>query len=126
MKIAKSIAFNELRTVLKEWIIMEALTKQDSFTDVINKERVVLYFTAGWCPDCTVIEPVLPEIEAAYPAYSFIKVDRDQFIDVCQEYEIFGIPSFIAFQNGKEVGRFVSKDRKTKEEIMNFMNHLPS
>ena len=53
-------------------------------------------------------------------------VHRDQFIDVCQEYEIFGIPSFIAFQNGKEVGRFVSKDRKTKEEIMNFMNHLPS
>lgn len=102
------------------------MTKQESFTEVINQEKVVLYFTAGWCPDCTVIEPILPEIEVAYPDYSFIKVDRDEFMDICQDYSIFGIPSFLAFQDGEEVGRFVSKDRKTKEEIIQFMDGLPS
>ncbi|EAC6938414.1 thiol reductase thioredoxin, partial [Listeria monocytogenes] len=34
---------------------------------------------------------------------------------------IFGIPSFLAFEDGEEVGRFVSKDRKTKEEINDFL-----
>ncbi|NWO13899.1 MULTISPECIES: thioredoxin family protein [Virgibacillus] len=105
---------------------MKTLTKQESFTQVINQGKVVLYFTAGWCPDCTVIEPILPEIEVAYPDYLFIKVDRDEFMDICQDYSIFGIPSFLAFQDGEEVGRFVSKDRKTKEEIIQFMDGLPS
>jgi hypothetical protein len=37
---------------------------------------------------------------------------------------VFGIPSFIAFENGKELGRFVSKDRKTQEEIERFISGL--
>jgi thioredoxin-like negative regulator of GroEL len=52
-------------------------------------------------------------------------VDRDEFIDICQEYGIFGIPSFLAFKDGKEIGRFVSKDRKTKEGIVQFIEELP-
>ena len=56
--------------------------------------------------------------------FSFITVDRDQFIDLCRELDIFGIPSFIAYHQGKEIGRFVSKDRKTKEEIQKFIDSL--
>ena len=37
------------------------------------------------------------------------------------ELDIFGIPSFLVFENGEEKGRFVSKDRKTKEEIESFL-----
>ncbi len=81
-------------------------------------------FSADWCPDCRVIEPILPRLEADYPEYTFMEVDRDQFIDLCGELDIFGIPSFIAFHNGKEAGRFVSKDRKTLEEIEDFINGL--
>ena len=83
-----------------------------------------MVFSAGWCPDCRVIEPVLPEIEASFPEYTFVEVDRDEYIDICEEYDIYGIPSFLAFKNGKEIGRFVSKDRKTKEEIVDFIQGL--
>jgi len=66
----------------------------------------------------------LPEIENEYKEYTFVSVDRDEFIDLCGELDIFGIPSFIAFKDGQEIGRFVSKDRKTKEEVEKFMDSL--
>lgn len=67
---------------------------------------------------------VLPEIEADFTEYTFVYVDRDEFIDLCSDLDIFGIPSFIVFKEGNELGRFVSKDRKTKEEIENFLKGL--
>lgn len=90
----------------------------------IQSGKTILFFTADWCGDCIYIKPVMPEIEAAFPDYTFVQVDRDAFIDVCQQWDIFGIPSFIAIEDGQEVGRFVSKNRKTKEEIMTFISEL--
>ncbi|MCI3987463.1 thiol reductase thioredoxin, partial [Bacillus vallismortis] len=39
------------------------------------------------------------------------------------EWEIYGIPSFVVFNEGKELNRIVSKDRKTKEEIEQFLTY---
>ncbi|MCA1032386.1 thioredoxin family protein [Bacillus timonensis] len=103
---------------------MKKLETMEQFKEVSQNSSCVLMFSADWCPDCRIIEPILPKIEAAYSQYTFYYVDRDQFIELCVEMEIFGIPSFVAFQNGQEAGRFVSKDRKTKEEIEAFLNRL--
>lgn len=103
---------------------MRKLANMDEFKKLSSEGNSVFLFTANWCPDCRVIEPVLPEIEEKYSAYTFVSVDRDQFIDLCAEMDIFGIPSFIAYKDGKEMGRFVSKDRKTKEEIEQFIDGL--
>lgn len=50
------------------------------------------------------------EIEEAFPAFQFIEVDRDQFIDVAAEWSIFGIPSFVVIENRSRV-RTLSKQR---------------
>ncbi|MGP4064775.1 thioredoxin family protein [Oceanobacillus sp. M65] len=103
---------------------MKNLETIEQFNEWKNNENVMMYFTAGWCPDCVVIEPVLPEIEEEFPSFTFIKINRDNFIEICQEHDVYGIPSFLGFSNGKETGRFVSKDRKTKEEIVEFIQGL--
>ncbi|GKV54743.1 thiol reductase thioredoxin [Sporosarcina sp. NCCP-2222] len=103
---------------------MEKLQSKEQFEQLKNGERTIFMFSADWCPDCRVIEPILPGLEADFPEYEFIYVDRDEFIDICQEMDIFGIPSFIGFHEGQEAGRFVSKDRKTREEIEDFINSL--
>ncbi|MEM1503930.1 thioredoxin family protein [Domibacillus sp. 8LH] len=103
---------------------MEKLQSLDQFEQLKKEERVIFMFSADWCPDCRVIEPILPGIEADYPEYQFIYVDRDEFIDLCGELNVFGIPSFVAYHSGEEAGRFVSKDRKTQEEIEAFLNSL--
>ncbi|GEN88004.1 thioredoxin family protein [Oceanobacillus sp. FSL W8-0428] len=103
---------------------MKELQNTEEFNAYIQEGPVVFLFTAGWCPDCRVIEPVLPEIEEAYSQFEFIEVNRDNFIELCQEYDIYGIPSFLVFEKGAELGRFVSKDRKTKEEIESFLEDV--
>jgi hypothetical protein len=35
-----------------------------------------------------------------------------------------GIPSFVVYQDGKEIGRLVNKDRKTKDEVEKFLRSL--
>ncbi|SNZ18128.1 Thiol-disulfide isomerase or thioredoxin [Terribacillus aidingensis] len=104
---------------------MKHLESEAQLQEILQNGKTILMFSADWCPDCRIIEPELPAIEAKYKEYEFIYVDRDQFIDVCQQYDVFGIPSFIAFSENKETGRFVSKDRKTTAEIESFIESLP-
>ncbi|UTR11428.1 thioredoxin family protein [Evansella sp. LMS18] len=101
---------------------METVLNIEQFKEVKQEDGSVMMFTAGWCPDCTVLEPDLPALQEHFPEFNFYKVDRDQFIDQCQELDIYGIPSFLVFKKGKEVHRFVSKDRKSKDEIIEFLN----
>ncbi|MDC3415798.1 thioredoxin family protein [Aquibacillus salsiterrae] len=103
---------------------MQYLKSEEQLSEMINKGKTILVFSADWCRDCQVIKPVLPEIENNFKDFTFIYVDRDKFIDVCVEYDVFGIPSFIGFKDGIEQGRFVSKDRKTQAEIETFIKQL--
>jgi thiol-disulfide isomerase/thioredoxin len=104
--------------------LMIKLESIEQYKQLRDQGSTVFLFSANWCPDCRVIEPVLPEIEEKFSAYQWVYVDRDEFIDLCIELDIFGIPSFVAFENGHELGRFVSKDRKTQEEIERFVQGL--
>ncbi|MHA8138571.1 thioredoxin family protein [Lactobacillaceae bacterium Scapto_B20] len=96
----------------------------DELKQKIANGKYMLFFSATWCPDCTVIKPAMPEIVANHPDYTFLAVDRDDNIDLAAELNIFGIPSFVAFENGEEIGRFVNKDRKTQAQVESFIESL--
>ena len=100
------------------------LTSVEEFKLLSKNKKVVFFFNADWCGDCTFIKPEIPGIVKRHPEIQFVKVDRDQFIELCEELSVVGIPSFLAYENGKETGRFVSKDRKTKEQIEAFIQAL--
>ena len=105
---------------------MEQLPKMSAadLKDVVKDGKTMLFFSATWCPDCAFIKPAMPDIEAEYPDFKFIAVDRDENIDLAVELNVFGIPSFIAYSDGEEIGRLVNKDRKTKAEVEEFINSL--
>ncbi|GFZ82474.1 thioredoxin-like protein YtpP [Compostibacillus humi] len=105
---------------------MKQLESAEQYHSLAKDGKVIMLFTADWCGDCRFLEPFLPEIEATFPEYTFVSIDRDKYIDLCQEQDVLGIPSFIAYENGKEIGRFVSRDRKTKEEVIQFIRNLPA
>ena len=105
--------------------MMKSLQSDEQFYELQKDSNVnVFVFSANWCPDCVFIKPFLPELIQKYSDYHFIYIDRDQFIDLCIDHDILGIPSFVAFKEGREIGRFVSKLRKTKEEIDQFLGEL--
>ncbi len=103
---------------------MENLQSVEQFEAFKNDGATLFMFSADWCGDCRFIDPFMPEVEEKFSDFRFIKVDRDQFIDLCIELGIIGIPSFLAYENGEELGRFVSKDRKTQDEIEDFISNL--
>lgn len=103
---------------------MENLHSLEQFKQLSSNERVVFKFTADWCPDCHFIDPFMGEVEKQFSDFQFVSVDRDKFIDLCVELDILGIPSFVAYDHGKEIGRFVSKNRKTREEIESFLQSI--
>ena len=90
------------------------------YMNVINNAE------ANWCPDCRFLEGFFEDVVKEYTAkgFTFYYVDRDQCMDVCVDLMIMGIPSFVIYLNGKESNRFVSKQRKTREEIEQFLNQV--
>ncbi len=104
-------------------IFMKELESRDEFDTLVNSDKNTCFlFTADWCPDCHAVKPVMPVLEDEYSdTFDFVSVDRDKFIEICQEKNVFGIPSFLTYAKGEETGRFVSKDAKTKEEIDVFL-----
>ena len=92
--------------------------------EVKQPGKKMLFFSADWCSDCRFIKPAMPEIEKDFSDYEFIAVDRDKNLEVAQDMGVFGIPSFIAFNDGKETGRVVNKDRKRTQQVEDFINGL--
>ena len=87
-------------------------------------ERSIILVTAGWCPDCVFIKPFIDDVAIQHPGFNYYKIDRDELLDLCKEIEVMGIPSFVAYDKGEEIGRFVSKFRKTRAEIESFIESL--
>lgn len=103
---------------------MQRITEEAEFRKLTGEDRLtVAVFKATWCKDCHFIEPFIADVEASYAdRLTMVEIDRDEMPDLCDELNILGIPSFIAFRNGKELVRFVSKLRKTREEIEQFLD----
>ena len=91
---------------------------------VEHKGKTVFFFTADWCGDCRFIKPFLPEIETENPDFTFVEVDRDQYMAVAQKWDVYGIPSLVVVEDGREIGRYVNRDRKTKSQINDFLANL--
>lgn len=102
---------------------MRSILSVDQFQAIIKEDiPTVAVFKAAWCKDCHFIDPFMPEVQIKYKdQLEFIELDRDNFPDLCEQLNILGIPSFIVFRRGQELVRFVSKLRKTREEIEHFL-----
>ncbi|WEV70433.1 thioredoxin family protein [Lactobacillus sp. ESL0785] len=93
-------------------------------TKITKNGRTVLEFSADWCPDCHFLAPFMPEIEHDFSSSKFYQIDLDGSLDLAKELNIMGIPSFVVYQDGAEIGRLVNRDRKTKDEVEDFLRSL--
>ena len=105
---------------------MEKINSIDEFNTRINKDGIVVaVFRVEWCPDCHFITPFMDEVLEKFEGkLTAFNINKDDFLSIAEEYNVNGIPSFVAFKGGKEIGRFVSKLRKTQAEIEDFFTSL--
>lgn len=99
-------------------IIPQSLEELASYIEQEGKK--VFFFSADWCGDCQYIQPFLPEIEAENPEFTFILVDRDQYLDLAKLWDIYGIPSLVVVDKDRELGRFVIATVKPRLRFQNF------
>ena len=68
---------------------------------------VVLEFEADWCPFCRQMGPIVEAVALEHRDTFIIgKLDIDENRQTTAEYKVKGIPTYIVFRNGAEVGRF--------------------
>lgn len=106
--------------------MMKSIHNTSEFKQVTNQDKPsVMVFSADWCPDCRFLDTYIDDVVREYHGrLEFYAVDRDEHAELCDSLDVLGIPSFIVYQNGQEVDRFVNSKRKFKPEVLAFLNQV--
>lgn len=106
---------------------MTKLKNLKDFYEVIeSNEKIIVYWYTVFCPDCIMMKASLGKLEKDFPEYKFYSINRDKLINLAKHLEIYGIPSFLVFDNGDETGRLVNKLRKSYKEVKTFIDNTIS
>jgi putative thioredoxin len=86
------------------------ISQQSFGQDVLQQSHqipVVVDFWAEWCAPCKMLGPALERVADSYQgAFELAKVDVDGNPGLAQQFGVQGIPTVIAFRDGKPVSRF--------------------
>lgn len=82
---------------------------EKNFDELVGGNRPVLVdFWATWCGPCQFMLPIFDKLAKKYSAkviFGRLNVDDNQ--GVAMRYDVYAIPTFIMFMNGKAVDRAV-------------------
>ena len=78
--------------------------------------KVVLYFTASWCPPCRAIGPVYESMSRSHPDILFTKVDIDEIPTAAEKFHIRSVPTFVFKHKGRIIDQFSGADQGNLEK----------
>jgi thioredoxin 1 len=82
------------------------MNKQEFQQKLESNKPLFVDFWALWCGPCMMTKPILDKLGREFAEdVEFLPINADHSREVLEQYRIFGIPTVIAFQNGKEVAR---------------------
>ena len=91
--------------------------KEDNFqSEVLNADRPVLVdFTAGWCPPCKMIDPIVKQLAQDWDGkVKVVKLDADENPNILMQFGVLGIPTLMLFKGGQVQERITGYQPKEK------------
>ncbi len=102
---------------------MAKIVNENEIKEIINsKDLVIVDFFATWCGPCKMFGPIFEEYSKSNDNLKMFKVDIDENTNFASESKVTGVPTIIAFKNGKEIDRF--SGYKPTEELDEFIKKL--
>jgi thioredoxin 1 len=76
---------------------------EENFESLSQSDRPMFVdFWAVWCGPCKIMEPVVERLAAKYSSRMlFGKVNVDEEMNISSRYQVFSIPTFMVFKNGR-------------------------
>ena len=99
-----------------------AITMKEYQRQVSVAPVVLADFSAGFCPPCRKMEPVLQQLQTDMAGkFSLLKIDAGVQTALMKEANVTEMPTFILYKNGKEVWRKqgITTLQELKKEISN-------
>src|SRR5262245_30592547 len=66
-------------------------------------ETTLLQFTSQRCQFCQAMQPIVSQL--AQSGVSVQPIDVDQQLPVARQFQVSGVPTFVAVSGGREIGR---------------------
>jgi thioredoxin 1 len=97
------------------------LTDRNFEREVLESDIPVLVdFWASWCPPCKMIEPIVEELAVEHSDRLKVgKLHVDRNPKTRDQYQIFGVPTFVLFQDGKAIARRTGA--QSKKQLMQML-----
>jgi len=83
--------------------------------------KTILYFTADWCQPCKKIKPTVEDLNREYFPGIFQMIDVDIEKKMTKDFKILSVPTFILFEDGKEINRVMGS--QTKKSLLEFIGN---
>ncbi|MDQ3944161.1 MAG: thioredoxin family protein [Actinomycetota bacterium] len=86
---------------------MSTLTEatRDDFFDVVADGVVLVDVWGPSCARCLALFPHVEELAASRPDLRVVKLEAPKARRICIDLKLMGLPAFLLFQNGEEIGR---------------------
>ncbi|HSU80015.1 MAG TPA: thioredoxin family protein [Candidatus Angelobacter sp.] len=105
---------------------MRSIETREEFDKIISgSKRALIKFTAGWCPDCKRLDMFIGPIIEEYNEFVWYEMNRDNFPELAEKYQVMGIPSLLVFKNGEKMAHLHSANAKTPEDITEYLETVP-
>lgn len=104
--------------------MIKEIESTEEFQSIIEQGITVVDFFADWCGPCKRISPELERISNIYTMTKFVKVNVDSFEDLCRQYNVTAMPTFILFRGGVEEKRFLGGSHSVIEKIQNELDTM--